>query len=145
MKLDNFCCLPTRLPPKKKTKNGSTPAAAALVIPTQTGIKLIALFILQLHNVFPYSSIPEWESSIDENTGELLYIDCHPHVTQNTSETPVKFATAFVKSPVRQSTRSKFLRLIRRRESKRRSKHWSAGQIDNITNKVKFQVIQSKA
>lgn len=86
------------------------------------------------------SSIPEWESSVDETTGELLYIDCLPHVTQNnTSEVAVKFPQPFVKSAAaRQSTRSKFLRLIRRRESKRRSKHWQSGQIDN---KVKFQVL----
>lgn len=159
MKAGNSCCLqrgnlPTqhRTPPtRKKLKNGWIRVAVAPAIPIPTGTSFIhqtTLFYpksrrsVSFRSCFLLSSIPEWESSIDESTGELLYIDCLPHVTQNTTESSPKSTTAFVKSPARQSTRSKFLRLIRRRESKRRSKHWQSGQIgvDNVTSKVKFQV-----
>lgn len=119
---------------RRKLKNGWIQVVAVPVTLTVIGKLIFYLNKIVSKNVLCVSSVPEWESSIDETTGELLYIDCIPHVTQNPTETPPKFPSSFVKNVTRQSTRSKFLRLIRRRESKRRSKHW---QIDS---KVKFQV-----
>lgn len=73
-------------------------------------------------------------------SGQLLFIDCYPMVTQTNNEQEPK--TNFTKTQLRRSTRSKFLRLIRRRESKRKSKRFSKSQ-DNVdaigTSKVTFQ------
>lgn len=82
--------------------------------------------------------MPEWESSIDETTGQLLFIDCHPVVTQNINELK---SSPFTKTQNRKSTRGKFLRLIRRRDSKRRSKRLNK-QENTETNKVTFQDFQ---
>lgn len=78
---------------------------------------------------------------MDESTGQLIYIDCHPVVTQNINETDTK-SSPFVKTQSRKSTRSKFLRLIRRRESKRRSKRLHKNVESVETNKVTFQDFQ---
>lgn len=95
-----------------------------------------------LSNMYYFSSVPEWESSINDDTGELLYIDCVPCVTSNNADATAKPMIDSRKSQSRQSTRSKFLRLIRRRESKRRSKRnqGSHNAADlSCSNKVKFQ------
>ncbi|EEZ98662.1 protein inturned [Tribolium castaneum] len=86
------------------------------------------------------SSVPEWESSIHDTTGELLFIDCHPFVTQNIDTTKPKTPLQpFSKDQLRRSTRGKFLRLIRRRESQRHSRRYpKTPDLDSTTNKVKF-------
>ncbi|KAF5301487.1 hypothetical protein FQR65_LT08790 [Abscondita terminalis] len=88
------------------------------------------------------SSIPEWESSIN-SSGELLFIECDPVVSYSGNRLepePSEFST---KSDVRQSTRSKFLKILRRRDSKRRSRRIIKSQdsipISQDTTKVKFQ------
>lgn len=85
--------------------------------------------------------MPEWESSLDESTGQLIYIDCHPIVTQNITEVEAK-TSGFIKTQNRKSTRNKFLRLIRRRDSKRRSKRLHKNLENVETNKVTFQDCQ---
>ncbi|KAG5874050.1 hypothetical protein JTB14_034626 [Gonioctena quinquepunctata] len=91
------------------------------------------------------STIPDWEPYVDDFTGELLYIECHPFVVQNNreskSKTPPKPLT---RNQLRRSTRGKFLRLLRRRESKRRSKknHKLMDITEFNTSKVKFQDFQ---
>ncbi|XP_050305773.1 protein inturned [Anthonomus grandis grandis] len=91
------------------------------------------------------SIIPDWEPYVDDFTGELLYIDCHPFVTHNrfqskTSEEPEPFS----KTQLRRSTRGKFLRLLRRRESKRIKKNQKPIEegVEINTQKVKFQDFQ---
>lgn len=91
---------------------------------------------------FFYSSVPEWESSVHDVTGELLFVDCHPFVTQNNVDNtkhkePLQ---PFSKDQLRRSTRGKFLRLIRRRESQRHSRRYQKSQdaLDSSTTKVKF-------
>ncbi|KAI4458438.1 protein inturned [Holotrichia oblita] len=87
------------------------------------------------------SSVPEWESSLD-TSGQVLYIDCHPFVKQSQATENDKPTNAFVKSQIRQSTRSKFLKLLRRRDSKRRSKRsrsLESSQDSNSFGKVTFQ------
>lgn len=82
---------------------------------------------------------------MDDISGELFYIECHPFVTQNKDSSKSKEnPEPFSKSQLRRSTRGKFLRLIRRRESKRRSKKAFKTQdtSDNNTSKVKFQDFQ---
>ncbi|XP_022920612.1 protein inturned [Onthophagus taurus] len=84
------------------------------------------------------SSIPEWESALDQS-GYLLFIDCHPF-TKQTSIEPKE--DNFVKDKLRQSTRSKFLKLLRRRDSKRRSKRYRSqdtSQDSSSASKVTFQ------
>lgn len=100
----------------------------------------ITLLILNQNSI-----IPDWEPYVDDITGELLYIDCHPFVTQNqyqnkTAQEPEPFS----KTQLRRSTRGKFLRLLRKRESKRYKKNQKPveeGQEFN-TQKVKFQDFQ---
>ncbi|CAH0559223.1 unnamed protein product [Brassicogethes aeneus] len=91
------------------------------------------------------STIPDWEPYVDDYSGELLYIECHPFVTQNKdNQKPKETVAPFSKNQLRQSTRGKFLRLIRRRESKRHSKKFpkTPDANDNNTSKVKFQDFQ---
>ncbi|CAH1183286.1 unnamed protein product [Phaedon cochleariae] len=91
------------------------------------------------------STIPEWEPYVDDFTGELLYIECHPFVVQNNKEVKVKPSEEpLTRNKVRHSTRGKFLKLLRRRESKRRSKKNVKSTDVNETNtsKVKFQDFQ---
>lgn len=106
-----------------------------------------SFFYMNIHIVcfLYFSSVPEWESSINDTTGELLYIDCLPFVTQTNSDQQVKKTVELSKSQLRQSTRSKFLRLIRRRESKRRSKRFTKNHDSadaSGANKVTFQDCQ---
>lgn len=92
------------------------------------------------------STIPDWEPYVDDLSGELLYIDCHPFVTHSKehnkqNEQPDNFS----KTQLRRSTRGKFLRLLRRRESKRYSKkgHKPVDEGNELnTQKVKFQDFQ---
>ncbi|XP_045482988.1 protein inturned [Harmonia axyridis] len=90
------------------------------------------------------SSIPDWDSSVDERTGEVLYIECHPFVTQNIKEDSSTQTNTFVRNKSRRSTRGKFLKLLRRRESKRYSKRNAKVQEpeSHTSNKVKFQDFQ---
>ncbi|XP_044761022.1 protein inturned isoform X2 [Coccinella septempunctata] len=90
------------------------------------------------------SSIPDWDSSVDEKTGEVLYIECHPFVTQNIKDDSANQNNTFVRNKSRRSTRGKFLRLLRRRESKRYSKRNTRvqEQESHTSNKVKFQDFQ---
>ncbi|KAF7272761.1 hypothetical protein GWI33_014470 [Rhynchophorus ferrugineus] len=92
------------------------------------------------------STVPDWEPYIDDTSGELLYIDCHPFVTHNKDHIKTNNKTEpFSKTQLRRSTRGKFLRLIRRRESGRRSKKGvraSDEGNDFNTQKVKFQDFQ---
>lgn len=71
-----------------------------------------------------------------------MYIECHPFVTQNNKESKLKkHVEPFSKNQMRRSTRGKFLRLIRRRESKRKSKKGQKHvDVESTTSKVKFQV-----
>lgn len=72
-----------------------------------------------LHGKY-FSIIPDWEPYVDDFSGELLYIDCHPFVTHNQYQNKAnEEPEAFSKTQLRRSTRGKFLRLLRRRESKR--------------------------
>ncbi|KAL3279394.1 hypothetical protein HHI36_016904 [Cryptolaemus montrouzieri] len=90
------------------------------------------------------SSIPDWDSSVDERTGEVLYIECHPFVTHNIKDDKNEKEKCFSRKQTRRSTRGKFLRLLRRRDSKRYSKQnikMSESELHN-TNKVKFQDFQ---
>ncbi|XP_030767926.1 protein inturned [Sitophilus oryzae] len=92
------------------------------------------------------STIPDWEPYIDDSSGELLYIDCHPFVTHNKDHIKLDSKSEpFSKTQLRKSTRGKFLRLIRRKESSRRSKKalrpTEEGSEIN-TQKVKFQDFQ---
>ncbi|XP_060525407.1 protein inturned isoform X2 [Cylas formicarius] len=93
-----------------------------------------------------YSTIPDWEPYVDDLSGELLYVDCHPFVTQNKDHNPKEPPQPFSKTQLRKSTRGKFLRLIRRRESKRRSRKGPKPLDDVVENsntlKVKFQDCQ---
>ncbi|CAH1108747.1 unnamed protein product [Psylliodes chrysocephalus] len=88
------------------------------------------------------STIPEWEPYVDDFTGELLYIECHPFVVQN-KDTKNKTALPepLTRNNLRRSTRGKFLKLLRRRDSKRKSKKNQKSVDINETNtsKVKFQ------
>lgn len=70
--------------------------------------------------IYYFSIIPDWEPYVDDFSGELLYIDCHPFVTHNQYQNKAnEEPEAFSKTQLRRSTRGKFLRLLRRRESKR--------------------------
>lgn len=89
------------------------------------------------------STIPEWEPYVDDFTGELLYIECHPFVVQN-KDTRINKTVALEplsRTNLRRSTRGKFLRLLRRRDSKRKSKKniKCIDLADSNTSKVKFQ------
>ncbi|XP_023014515.2 inturned planar cell polarity protein [Leptinotarsa decemlineata] len=91
------------------------------------------------------STIPDWEPYVDDFTGELLYIECHPFVVQNNRESKSKTPPEpLARSQLRRSTRGKFLRLLRRRESKRRSKkNQKLVDVNELnTSKVKFQDFQ---
>nr|XP_023014516.1 protein inturned isoform X2 [Leptinotarsa decemlineata] len=91
------------------------------------------------------STIPDWEPYVDDFTGELLYIECHPFVVQNNKESKSKTPPEpLARSQLRRSTRGKFLRLLRRRESKRRSKkNQKLVDVNELnTSKVKFQDFQ---
>ncbi|XP_018331064.1 protein inturned [Agrilus planipennis] len=79
------------------------------------------------------STIPEWDAFIEPN-GQLLFIDCFPKVSHTASESNSS-SNFFTKSQARQSTRSKFLRLLRRKNSKRFHKPI---EIPVADNKVKF-------
>lgn len=70
----------------------------------------------------------------------MTYIDCHPFVVQNNVENKEKSQT-FCKDPLRRSTRGKFLKLLRRRDSQRQSRRHQKTQdaLDSTTNKVKFR------
>ncbi|CAG9826275.1 unnamed protein product [Diabrotica balteata] len=89
------------------------------------------------------STIPEWEPYVDDFTGELLYIECHPFVVQNKDSKINKVATSepLTRTNLRRSTRGKFLKLLRRRDSKRKSNknHKSVDISETNTSKVKFQ------
>ncbi|KAJ8970257.1 hypothetical protein NQ317_018119 [Molorchus minor] len=87
------------------------------------------------------SSIPDWEPYVEDISGELLYIECHPFVTQNKESKLKKNVEPFSKSQMRRSTRGKFLRLIRRREKVKKAKK-PAIICDSNTSKVKFQDFQ---
>ncbi|KRT82505.1 hypothetical protein AMK59_3984 [Oryctes borbonicus] len=87
------------------------------------------------------SSVPEWESSLD-TSGQVLYVDCHPFVKQSQTIDNEKSSNPFAKNQLRQSTRNKFLKLLRRRDSKRRSKRnrsLESSQDSNSIGKVTFQ------
>ncbi|XP_023311186.1 protein inturned [Anoplophora glabripennis] len=90
------------------------------------------------------STVPDWEPYVDDFSGELLYIECHPFVTQNNKESKLKkHVEPFSKNQMRRSTRGKFLRLIRRKESKRKSKKGHKHvDLESTTSKVKFQDFQ---
>ncbi|XP_019754086.1 protein inturned isoform X1 [Dendroctonus ponderosae] len=91
------------------------------------------------------SVIPDWEPFVDDFSGELLYIDCHPFVTNNRFKSKVEEEPdPFAKSQLRRSTRGKFLRLLRRRESKRVKKSQKPLEdgLEINTQKVKFQDFQ---
>ncbi|XP_066263056.1 protein inturned [Euwallacea similis] len=91
------------------------------------------------------SIIPDWEPYVDDISGELVYIDCHPFVTQNQYQTKAnKEPEPFSKSQLRRSTRGKFLRLLRKRESKRYKKNQKPMEegVEVNTQKVKFQDFQ---
>lgn len=90
-----------------------------------------------------FSTIPDWEPYVDDFSGELLYIECHHFVVQNNKEKGQEPIKPFSKNQLRRSTRGKFLRLIRRRESKRRlKKNPKPTDVNEITtSKVKFQVL----
>lgn len=94
------------------------------------------------NNKATFSTIPDWEPYVDDFSGELLYIECHPFVIQNNKEKVQEPIEPFSKTQLRRSTRGKFLRLIRRRESKRRiKKNQKPTDLSEITtSKVKFQV-----
>lgn len=102
------------------------------------------LFLLNLllKSTVLFSTIPEWEPYVDDFTGELLYIECHPFVVQN-KDTKNKTALPepLTRNNLRRSTRGKFLKLLRRRDSKRKSKKNQKSVDINETNtsKVKFQ------
>ncbi|CAH1961039.1 unnamed protein product [Acanthoscelides obtectus] len=88
------------------------------------------------------STAPDWEPYVDDFTGELLYIECHPFVVQhNKDNKPSSHREFFTKSHLRHSTRGKFLRLIRKRESKRKKKNQKPLEVadTSTTSKVKFQ------
>ncbi|CAG9860502.1 unnamed protein product [Phyllotreta striolata] len=91
------------------------------------------------------STIPEWEPYVDDFTGELLYIECHPFVVQN-KDTKMKNTVSepLARTNLRRSTRGKFLKLLRRRDSRRKSKknQKSIDLSDTNTSKVKFQELQ---
>lgn len=113
------------------------------IIQIQTGSSVDT--IKNQRNQFFYSSsIPDWDSSVDERTGEVLYVECHPFVTQNIKDETNTPNNAFVRNKSRRSTRGKFLRLLRRRESKRYSKRNPKiqEQESHTSNKVKFQDFQ---
>nr|CAI5822169.1 unnamed protein product [Callosobruchus analis] len=83
----------------------------------------------------------------DDFTGELLYIECHPFVVQhNKDNKPSSHSEFFTKSHLRHSTRGKFLRLIRKRESKRKKKNQKPVEVADTTttSKVKFQMVRKK-
>ncbi|KAK9878921.1 hypothetical protein WA026_003744 [Henosepilachna vigintioctopunctata] len=90
------------------------------------------------------SSIPDWDSSVDEKTGQVLYIECHPFVTQTIRDDKKDKEKIFSRNQSRRSTRGKFLQLLRRKEVKRYSKR-NIKILDSEshnTNKVKFQDFQ---
>lgn len=99
------------------------------------------------------SSLPDWETSVD-SLGQLLYIECHPFLTTNTVPFPETEITKISDTLLvrntksRKSTRSKFLRLIRRRDSKRRSRRGNkpisghSEQDQQSTSKVTFSDYQ---
>lgn len=71
-----------------------------------------------------------------------MYIDCHPFVKQSQTADNEKSTNPFVKNQLRQSTRNKFLKLLRRRDSKRRSKRsrsLESSQDSSSMGKVTFQ------
>lgn len=97
--------------------------------------------MLEGYYLLCFSSIPEWESSIS-STGELLFIDCDPVVSHTNVHTEIENSNFSKENSTRHSTRSKFLKLLRRRDSKRRSKRYVKSQdtsTNQDTNKVKFQ------
>ncbi|KAK4883073.1 hypothetical protein RN001_006392 [Aquatica leii] len=88
------------------------------------------------------SSVPEWESSVN-SLGELLFIECDPVVSYSGNRLEPEPSEFSSRNEVRQSTRSKFLKILRRRDSKRRSrrllKNPESVTVSQETTKVTFQ------
>lgn len=63
--------------------------------------------LINILNNILFSSIAEWENLIDDY-GELLYIDCHPHVTTQPPKEEINISqndSIFTRSTTRRSTR----------------------------------------
>ncbi|KAJ8939447.1 hypothetical protein NQ318_023073 [Aromia moschata] len=83
------------------------------------------------------STIPDWEPYVDDFTGELLYIECHPFVKQNKESKLKKHIEPFSKNQMRRSTR----------DEEKVNEEVKKGQKptvvnDTNTSKVKFQDFQ---